>query len=242
MYTARRSSIRLRYQFDEANRLTVRERLRPVRVVDGGVTIDAKNRLVYRAQDTLREDDPAAPHAVTFDGDWSLTDQHGLALSLRERSGLGRQRLYLNAALTGAESDALIFTLAQDASHERVPGRRVALFGRWRADARNRLAFLVQKADGSEDRLTLQGGWELDEHQQLVYRDRRRSSGRRPEEHTVTFDGAWDIPGADRLVYRLAGSSSSAFEFLAGLRTRSLIASEGRLVYEVGVGFSSGRA
>jgi ketosteroid isomerase-like protein len=241
MATARRSSTRLRYQFDEANRLTVRGRLRPVRVVEGRVTTDPQNRLVYRVDDASRAGDPDAPHALTLDGDWSLTDEHGLALTLRERSGAGRQRLYLNGALTGAEANALIVTLARGTSAaDAEDSQRVVLSGRWRADVRNRLAFLVQKADGSEDRLTLQGGWELDEHHQLVYRYRRLAVDRRAESHTVVFDGAWDIPGASRLVYRLAGSSASAFEFRASLRTRSLMAAEGRLVYEVGLGLTRG--
>lgn len=241
MATARRSSTRLRYQFDEANRLTVRERLRPVRVVEGRVTTDAQNRLVYRVDDAGRDGEPGAPQAVTLDGDWSLTDEHGLALTLRERGGGKAQRLYVNGALTGAAANALIFTLARGTSGaDDALGRRVALAGRWRADARNRLVFLVQKADGSEDRLTLQGGWELDEHHQLVYRYRRLAVGRRAESHTVVFDGAWDIPGADRLAYRLAGSSRSAFEFRASLRTRSLMAAEGQLVYEVGLGLTRG--
>ena len=242
MTTARRSSIRLRYQFDEANRLTVRERLRPVRILEGRVTTDPQNRLVYRIDEAGRDVEPGSPQAVTLDGRWSLTDQHGLALTLRERGGGRAHRLYLNGALTGATANTLIFTLAQGTSGaEDGLGQRVALSGRWRADARNRLAFLVQTADGSEDRLTLQGGWELDEHHALVYRYRRRSpAGRGVEEHAVIFEGAWDVPGANRLVYRLAGSSRSAFEFRAGLRTRSLIASDGRLVYEVGIGLSSG--
>lgn len=235
-----RSSTRLRYQFDEANRLTVRERLRPVRVVEGRVTTDPQNRLVYRVDDASRDGESDSPHAFTLDGDWSLTGRHGLALTLHERGGGRAQRLYVNGALTGATANTLIFTLARGTSGaDDALGRRVALSGRWQADPRNRLVFLAQKADGSEDRITLQAGWELDEHHRLVYRYQHRAGGRAGT-RTVVFDGAWDIPGADRLVYRLAGSSGSAFEFRAGLRTRSLIASEGRLVYEVGVGFSSG--
>ena len=242
MALARRSSTRVRFQFDEANRLTVQERLRPVRVVEGRVTTDPQNRLVYRVDAAGRAGEPEAPHAFALAGDWSLTSEHGLALTLRERGGGGTQRLYVNGALTGATANALIFTLARGTSGaDDGGGRRVALAGRWRADARNRLVFLVQKADGSEDRLTLQGGWELDEHHALLYRYRRRSpAGRGGEEHAVVFEGAWDIPGADRLVYRLAGSSSSAFEFRASLRTRSLMAGADRLVYDVGVGLSSG--
>lgn len=87
-----RALARVRYQFDDANRLTLRERLRPVRVLDGRVTVDAGNRLVYRVRGASRGDDPSAPRAVAFDGDWSLTDQHGLALALREASGGGRQQ------------------------------------------------------------------------------------------------------------------------------------------------------
>lgn len=158
----------------------------------------------------------------------------------RQAAAGGSSGSNLRGALTGAEVNALVFTLAQDGSEDRR-GQRVALSGRWQADARNRLVFLAQRADGGEDRLTLQGGWELDEHHRVVYRYLRRDpGGRRSREQAVIFDGAWDIPGADRLVYRLEGSSRSAFEFRAGLRSRSLMAGEGRMVYEVGVGLARG--
>jgi hypothetical protein len=236
---ARRSTGRVHYSFDDANRLEVRDRLRPLRIVEGRLAVDVRNRLVYHAEERTHLED--GPRSWTFEGDWSLTPDHRAALTLRERTGGGAQRLYLNGALTRATADSLVVTLARDARGSGgTSSGEITLAGRWHADARNRLVFLVRKANGSEDRLTFQGGWELDERQQLTYRYLRRAPGGRTDAHTLVFDGAWDVPGAGRLVYRFAGSTTSAFEFRASLRTASLSAAEGRLVYDVGIGLSRG--
>jgi hypothetical protein len=116
------------------------------------------------------------------------------------------------------------------------------LSGRWQADAANRLTFLVEKADGTEDRLTFQGGWEIGRRHELLYRYRRRVSEHRlGREHTLALDGWWDIAAATRLAYRLSGSDQSRLEFQAALQSSSLLAREGRLAYQVGIRLSTGR-
>jgi hypothetical protein len=229
----------VRLSFDDANRLTIRERLRPVRVLEGTVAVDARNRLVYRVAEASRFGSPDLPPDITLDGDWSLTADHALALALRQ--GGRRQRLTLRGAVVEATGSTLVFAVERRGATPDAAGERVTLAGRWQADARNRLVFLARKADGSEDRLTLQGGWEVDERHALVYRyTRRPARGGAAERHTVVFEGAWDVPGADRLAYRLAGSPDATFEFRAGLQSRSLAAAAGRLVYDVGIGLERG--
>ena len=245
MATAR-SRAQERYSFDERNRLVIAatgraaDRIRPVRVLDGALTVDSRNRLVYEAAASGDPADPAAPRTIALEGDWSLTPDHGLALAMRAGSSAGQRPLHLKAAFVGAEPDAIVFALDRGATP--AGGRRLSLSGRWAADARNRLVFLARKSDGSEDRLVLQGGWELGRDHALIYRYGRRSiDGRRREERVIAFDGAWDIPGARRLVYRVSSGSGSEFEFRASLRSPSLAAAEGRIAYEVGIGLSRGR-
>lgn len=170
-----------------------------------------------------------------------LTPDHALALRLRGTESRQAQTLALRASLGQPEGHALTARLEGGGSgFERA--RRLALSGRWQADRANRLTFLVEKADGTEDRLTLDGGWEVGPHHELRYRYRERPRGTRSRaERILTFQGAWDVAGPNRLVYRLAGSGGGAFEFQASLRTRTLIARDGRLVYEAGIRLSRGR-
>ncbi len=240
----------LRYAVDEANRLVIvdpDEALRPKRVVDGHFSTDADNRLLYHVETHTDPLVTAGPHAIVLDGTWALTPQHELALTLHETQRQARQRLVLKGALVQAEANALAFALRRSAEDDSRTAQRLSLSGHWRADARNRLTFAVEKADGSEDRLTLQGGWDVGRHHELLYRYRQRAvgswadDGRWRAEQTLSFEGAWDITEADRLVYRLAGSSSSAFAFRASLQSPSLLAREGRVVYQVGVGLERGR-
>lgn len=247
MTTQTRTRSTVRYAFDEGNRLMVRTRdgargaLRSVEIIEGTVTTDRHNRLLYHVDSSSGMDGAPGPHTVELDGTWALTPAHDLALTLHERDQRERHTVHLKGALVQADANALVFALRRSADQDLRTAQRLTLSGRWQADAQNRLTFLVGKADGSADRLTLQGGWEVGKRHELLYRYRQRSTGRVREEHTVGFEGHWDITRADRLVYRLLGSDDSAFEFRASLQSPSLLARDGRLIYQVGIGIARGR-
>jgi len=241
----RRSTQQLHYAFDERNRLVIRnplDLLEPTRVLEGRVSTDAKNRLVYHVDTSAGRGGHPGPHAIALDGNWKLAPNHDLALSLHESDRHTPQTLYLKGALIDAKANGLVFALRRSEDGDLDTAERLTLSGRWEADAKNRLTFLVEKSDAAENRLTLQGGWEIGEHHELLYRYRQRMGARLGEERTVIFDGAWDITRADRLVYRMSGSSDSVFEFKASLQSPSLQARDGKLVYQMGMGLSGGRA
>ena len=201
------------------------------------MTTDAQNRLIYQVESSSDFGERPGPQAIALDGTWELTRNHELALTLHGAERSEQQTLYLKGAIVNAEAHALVFALRRRENDDLTTSQHVTLFGRWQADDHNRLNFLVEKSDASEDRLTLQGGWEVDPHHELLYRYRQNVEGdRRTTERTLVFEGAWDITKADRLVYRLEGSADSAFEFRASLQSPSLLASEGRMVYQIGVG------
>ena len=248
MPSTNRSTSTIRYTFDDANRLIVRERddetgvLLPPQVLEGRVAVQGGNRLVYEVEPVPQSTDGAVPRAVRLDGTWKLTAAHELALALHADERRARQTVYLKAAIVQAAADSLTFALQRRANDDRA-AQQVTLSGRWQADARNRLTFLVGKADGAEDRLTFQGGWSVGPRHELLYRYRQQhapdqSSG----EHTLVFDGTWEIATSSRLVYRLSGSGDSAFEFKAALQSPSLLAREGRIAYQVGIGLAGGRS
>jgi len=229
-------SPRVRYGFDERHRFVVatqsRGRRQSIRLAEAVLLVDRQNRLIARADDATD---------VTLDGAWALTPGHELALTLDETARQGRRTLLLQGAVAQADAHALIFALRQREHEHLRTANRLTLTGRWQADARNRLTFLAEKSDGLEDRLTFQGGWEVGRRHELLYRY-RQPGGRGPGrfEHTLRFAGHWDVTASDQLVYRLSGSDRSAFEFRASLQSPSLLASDDRLVYQVGIGLSRG--
>lgn len=176
----------------------------------------------------------------TIEGRWMLTADHEIAFILRESSG-GRKTAHLKGSLLQATPNGLVVALHHEADNSRTT-HRVTLNGRWQADANNRLTFLAERADGAQDRLTLQGGWEVGPRHELLYRYRQTAQGRRTRaERALIFEGAWDVTPEGRLVYRLAGSDTSVFEFTASLQSPSVRAAEGRLVYQLGIKLSGGR-
>jgi len=219
---------------------SARQALRPTRSVRGRLRTDRHNRLVYELSSTPEIDGHPGPHTGLVEGTWRLTPNHELALDVRHAARTGRRTLSLRGAVVAARAHALVFALRRGEGERRSALEHVTLSGRWQADARNRLTFLVSKADGAEDRLTFQGAWDVGPRHEVIYRYRQRV-GRRREEHTLRLTGAWDVTRAGRLVFRVAGSNDSSLEFRVSVRSPSVIAREGRLVYEVGIGLSRGR-
>ena len=235
----------VRYEFDELNRLVIsdpRDALQPRRVVEGGVLIDSDNRLVYRTRTKPRPDGRPPEQDYVFDGTWRLTKDHRLGLALHQREDGEWQELFLKGALVEARDNALTVSLDRRGGNGAATSQRVSLSGRWQADDRNRLAFAVEKADGTEDVLVLEGAWTVDGNHELRYEYRQRETRRRETTtHALRFAGVWDLPQASRLVYRLDAESRSNFAFQASLQSKSLNAREGKLAYQVGIRLSGGR-
>ena len=223
------------YEFDELNRLVIRdpeEALEPRRVVDGRLALDRTNRLSYQVRSKPGSGD------VLLDGTWTLSPQHVLGLLLHPTDAIDGQTVFLRGSVVDVRDDALIVSLTRRTREGRRTSQRLALSGRWQADARNRLTFLVAKADGREDRLIFEGAWDVDRTRRLVY---RLDGPRRGALHTLEFSGAWDLRPGARLAYRLGADSRSAFEFQAALQSPTLQAREGRISYQIGVRLSDGR-
>ena len=243
-----RTRTKITYALDGANRLVIQEpvgslgQLRLIRTVEGTLTTDRSNRLIYRTDAASEIDGRPGPQAIHLDGTWTLTPDRRLAVVLRESERSARRTLYIHGAIIEAQANTLVVALRRSENEDLHASQRLTLSGRWAADAKNRLTFLVEKADGVEDRLTLQGGWDVGPGHELLYRYRQRTTqGRLGDERTVIFQGAWEMTQADRLVYRLEGSADSAFEFKVALQSPSLLARDGRIVYQVGMGLAGGR-
>src|SRR3989338_11595418 len=128
----------------------------------GRVRTDARNRLVYQV----------GGRRLALDGAWALSPDQDLIFTARARGEQPAQTVYRKGGLLKAKADALVFAVEQTQRGEKKPAQQLTLSGRWSADAANRLVFSAARAEGSEDRLALQGGWGGGPHQQPLHRHR----------------------------------------------------------------------
>ena len=168
----------------------------------------------------------------TIDGVWKLTPRHELRYV---RSGPDEE-VVLTGELVAVEETGLVVQVEERRADGEMVSRTLTLRGRWEADARNRLTFLVERRSRQRDRLTLGGGWEIGENNELLYRfEQIRLKTKQRRTHTLTFRGSWDLGEARRLTYVLDRDSDSVFRFRGTFQTPTVLAKEGTLRYQVGV-------
>lgn len=136
----------------------------------------------------------------------------------------------------GAGPSGLAFRVAESRLDGDLVGRQFTLRGKWQADARNRLRFEVDGQTGRHRGLTLEGGWEIGPHHELLYRlQRSQPRAERRQIHLLRFQGHWDVGRDRRLTYVLDADSDSAFRFRGTFQTPMILPKAGQLRYQVGV-------
>ena len=165
------------------------------------------------------------------DGAWELTSRH----QVRYRRRGAEETAVVTADLVAAEPTGLTIQITQSQLDGDVAGRTVTLRGRWQADARNRLTFIVERGGGQSDQLTFTGGWQIGPQQELRYRVERDGA------QTLTFAGYWDVDAERRLTYILDAGTDSTFRFRGAFQTASILAKSGELRYQLGVEATRGR-
>lgn len=218
------------YEFDPHNRLIVKSGLRGVRkVLDGEFKVSGQNELSYHVKAPLPAD-IKAPHQVKLKGNWSLTKEHKLRLTLDkwQRRTFGDE-LTLQGQILDAEKNSLLFAVTSRTKDNRTSRYILELSGSWQADERNRLTFRVNKGKDSPDSLTFDGIWQIDKNYQITYRYQKA--------HCLIFKGHWDIRDKVRLAYVLEGSSDSEFDFKASAG----IFRNNYIKYELGIGVEGRR-
>ncbi len=145
---------------------------------------------------------------------------------LQYRTDGPAKEIKLKGSLIAAEPDALVFAYTETQSGDVTVKRTGKLSGSWKLDSKNRIQFEVEREDGRNDRLTLQGGWTVNDFHQLVC----TYTGQE-----LVFDGYWDITEANRLTYYLGGDTENAFRFRGAFQTKSILARVGAIRYQIGV-------
>jgi len=232
---------KIRYEIDPYNRLVisgpVKESGLPEfrQVIDGRFKLDKNNDLSYRVKAPLSKDKDI-PHQIKLQGEWSLTDDHQLRLTL---DGQGRQTLGDQITLQGEILDvnksSLLFAVTTTTKDNIQSTYVLDLEGTWKADENNRLSFHIRRESGRYDILTFSGAWEIDKNHQIIYQyEKARLVRKKREIHTLIFKGFWDIKDAVRISYLLGKGTDSLFDF----QTSVGIFKEDYIKYEVGIGLA----
>ena len=237
---------KIRYEIDPHNRLiyekTGEESEVPGfrTVLDGSFEIDENNYVTYHVKKSQGHD---VPQQVKLRGNWALDNEHNLTLTLDKEHNLvltldkwGNQiagnKLTVESELIDAKDNRLSFAVTSKDSEGNDHIYIVKLGGRWQADEHNRLSFYIEKEKGITDRITLQGSWEVNQQNELIYTYEKSARGK--ETKTITLKGYWDITEKHRIKYVLNKEIESEFDFKV-----SVGKPVGRgLEYEIGVGAS----
>ncbi|UCB56869.1 MAG: hypothetical protein JSV30_06660 [Candidatus Omnitrophota bacterium] len=233
---------KLRYEVDPHNRLVVSgtDKKLPLgrfrRVFDGRFKIGPGNTLIYHIKGPMYGLGPEekTPHQVKLRGKWALTKNHDLVLTLDKwrRQRIGDE-LTLQGEVIAAEASSLLFAVTTRSEKDLASTYLLKLQGIWQADEHNRLIFRVKRGQGRHDTLIFEGIWEINKHHRIIYHYKKAQLTRKKTlDKTITFKGYWDIVRRNRLSYNLSLDNKSGFDFKTGLGRLD----KGYIKYEIGIG------
>lgn len=232
---------KIRYELDPYNRLILigtseKSDLPKFRkVLDGKFKTDKNNDLSYHAKAPLSEGDNI-PNQIKLSGEWSLTDDHELRLTLDKsgRETFGDQ-ITLQGEILDVNKSSLLFAVTTTTKENTRSTYVLNIGGSWKADEDNRLSFHIKKEGGRYDILTFSGIWEVNKAHQIIYQyEKAELTRKKRQTHTLTFKGYWDIKERARISYVLSGGTDSVFNF----KTSAGLFKEDYIQYEVGIGLA----
>lgn len=168
----------------------------------------------------------------TLKGEWALGPNHELLYREREK----KKEVRLKGQLVAAEPRELIFSATQKEEKGRLVTNLFKLTGSWRLDPQNRIFFEVEKESGKKDKLVFSGTWELGPHYEIIYSyETTRLKRRRKVTETLLFKGTWDLTETNRLAFQIGGDTDQTLRFRGAFQTKSILAKEGEIRYQIGV-------
>jgi len=221
---AKRKKERVRFEIDPHNRLIVavtgaKSKVSRFRhIITGYFKTDKNNSLSYHVKAPTPQG-AHIPHQVKLQGNWSLTDDHNLQLTLDKwgRQTLG-DKLTLQGRILDIRKNSLLFSVTTKTKENVQSTYILKLAGAWQADKQNRLTFRIKRGQGRDEFLTFKGGWELNKHHQIIYWYEKTQLIRKQKRiHTLTFKGYWGIKDKTRLYYVIDKRSNSVFAFKTGV-------------------------
>ncbi len=228
--------MRTRYSVNNNNRLIVKSARQDV-VVDGSFSNDKSNRLIYQLNEAQSwRKQYALPPRIVFKGVWNLDSNHDLTLILdKNKNQFQGDILTIKGNIISADSDTLAFQMKSydrdGLLHIQILKLNITLV----ADESNRLCFMVKKL--RPDILTLEGSWQINENQQIIYEYERTDLKTKSKiSNTLIFRGFWQISSVNKLTYILKHSLDSRFDFRAQIETPTIYPQKGVIKYRLGIG------
>lgn len=232
---------KVRYEIDPYNRIipgrpgTGGDLKKFRQALDGRFRIDG-NDLSYHIKAPLSKDEKI-PNQLRLKGDWSLTDDHSLRLTLDKsaRKTFG-DKITLEGEILDVNANSLLFAVTTTTKKNARSTYVLDLDGSWKADKFNRLSFHAKKEKGRYDILTLNGAWEINKNHEIIYQyEKADLITKKKRTHTLTFNGHWDIRQKGRISYLLAGGTNSLFDFTVSAG----VFKEDYIKYELGIGLTN---
>ena len=202
------------YEVDPHNRLilktpSVKSSVKRFRkVVHGCFKTDAKNRLCY---EVFKSSGSNIPQKMKFSGTYSLDKKHNLIFTLDKwNNQYAGNRLELKTGIISGDGREIVFLLSSKVSGKSRSIYAMKLQGSWQADKNNRLVFGVKKENDKRDTLTLFNAWKLNKDNEIIYNCGRDGRG-------IVLKGSWRIVDRYRLDYILERRTKSGFDFRTSL-------------------------
>jgi hypothetical protein len=230
---------RVHYEIDPHNRLVISQTDKKTKlprfrqVLTGRFKTDKNNSLGYLIKAPVPRE-LGIPHQVRLRGQWALTKDHNLQFTLNKwgRQTLG-DKLTLQGTILDVHKNSLLFAVTTRTKKDTQSIYILKLQGMWQADKNNRLIFRIKRGKGRYDNLIFTGAWEINKHHQIIYRYQKQELLTKQKRiHTLTFKGYWDIKDKTRISYVLDRTTDSSFTFKTSLG----IFKADYIKYEVGIG------
>jgi hypothetical protein len=226
-----------KYLIDDENCLFLADNKKRLNV-NGSFSIDEGNRLIHYLNEPREwQAKYQFPEKLIFTGNWKFDLNYDLELQLtQDNSDWQASILTLKGEIVSCERDKLVFQLRSIDKNGSSRFRLLKLTGTWAANEANQIYFSVTKKE-SPDELTLQGLWQLNKNQQVIYTFQKADRKRKDKiSSTVIFSGFWQITSANQLTYILSSGTDSKFDFKAQIETPNLYPKEGVIKYRMGIG------
>ena len=234
---------KIKYELDPFNRLIVertgdKSEVRTFRkVIEGTFKLDKNSKLKYHVK-LPSELGTELPHQIKLNGQWSLTKDHKLRLTLNKRGRGVNDQLTFKSEILIAKKNSLVFAISTRSKNDITQTYALILKGQWQADKNNRLTFGVKREGRRYDLLTFDGKWEINKNHQLIYKYVTGKLIRKKKQlRTITFRGHWEISDKTHITYLIDHKSDSSLKFKTGLG----IFKDKYISYEVGIGLSEAK-
>jgi hypothetical protein len=223
---------------DQNNNLSIEKKGQQLKP-RGRFSIDKDDRLIYWLNAPLAWQRKYRLGSIfVFEGKWRLNANHDLELELEKSKAWEKNAvLVFKGDIVSPDKDKLVFQIKSKDSQRQSQIYFLELRGNWQADKYNRINFSVKKTKEPEDVLVLNGSWQVNQNQQILYTyEKTNLKTKTKTTQRLVFNGYWQINEAQRLSYIFSSGQQSRFDFRCQIESPNLYPAEGVIKYRLGAG------